>query len=908
MRAIKTPSGTKWELNRFGPTQESNDWVFHAMRRNIVPLQRENVMTRANRTRTAISQPPPGITPLGPTVFGRGVVVDDLSQLDGWPAADRERLLQHRAIIVDDETLSDPLPTIRALQHRWDMRIPGVVVFRTAEANLYPGKVSAGRSIPEPARHVFAKASAKELLSGEYLHHLVFSNNYDMRHVASGEAALWGVTRGRLWRPTKGFVQDPTSRPDHWTLGDVKIDGQAVWIDGGPRASFSIAQLNGCRVIHRTALLFHYATTGNFSMTTCDRYQEEAMRTPHDGFTDDQLDAVRHVGGAARVLAPAGAGKTRVVTERLRTLVHAHGHSPLQIVAVAFNKAAAEEMAVRTGIKTMHFATLNSLGYSIVRGGNGFVKSRRHDTTFGTRLVDIGDAQFRSLLTRIFFPKRKGNVDRQALLDCMNALARVRMEFVSPEVAGEEVELSTLNESTFQKFETEMLAAGMTDFPGQIYNALHVMLRDPVARYFNQLRAATLVVDEAQDLLPAHRALIDLLAGPATNIMFVGDMDQTIYEYNGADPASLRNLVDDLPDCARYQLVTNFRCPPYVVQQAGLLVREIEIREDVTISSHPQRTMNDNDIVMLATHPNREVPDTANHLASLLQSGVNPDDIAVLCRVNKLLLPMQIALVAKGIPATGLVASNLLHDADVRRTLALIRMASNVRVIEPKDAEQGFWGSAFVNGYVDFKSMVAKPMHVNDILRSVYRVESLRKFFEAVRDLGVLMESNTSTEDVLASIRETFQQHQTSERTNDKDARLDEKTTERAVDGMKPLEMLADYEPNPKKFPQWLISMFQQCESQDPARGAITLSTMHRTKGQEWPYVVLLCMNDGLMPMGDDSQRDQERRLGYVGLTRAKQRLIIAYDHTAPSPFLGTMNLLEKARPPASLGPDLAQL
>ena len=229
------------------------------------------------------------------------------------------------------------------------------------------------------------------------------------------------------------------------------------------------------------------------------------------------------------MIAPAGSGKTRVLTERLRHLVTECGVHPGTITALAYNNKAAAEMRERCadidGGAGLNIRTLNSLGFSICNEFGG-----------GGHLRVLEESGVRDLLQRLIEIRRQSNTDTVA--PYIEALSAIRLGLTAPHLVEEDIPDAAGIAEGFDRYRAALREAGAVDFDEQIYQAIEILLTDPTARAAAQARCRFLLVDEFQDLNPAHLLLIRLLAAPSYDCFGVGDDDQVIYGYSGATPNS----------------------------------------------------------------------------------------------------------------------------------------------------------------------------------------------------------------------------------------------------------------------------------------------------------------------------------------------------------------------------------
>ena len=252
------------------------------------------------------------------------------------------------------------------------------------------------------------------------------------------------------------------------------------------------------------------------------------------------------------------------------------------LTLVAFNKRAQEEMRERTlDVPRLHVRTLNSLALAIVNGEAPFAST-------GPRRTTIDEGQVRQIIDGLVqFPKRR-NVDPVAAW--IEALTAVRLGLATPEAVersyGGDVDGFA---AMFPRYRDALARRGALDFDEQIYAALELLLTNPRARHRAQAACRLLLVDELQDLTPAHVLLLRLLAAPDAAVFGVGDDDQTIYGYNGADPSWLIDFDRWFPGAGDHSLEVNYRCPEGIVTAVDRLLRHNRRRVAKTIRAAAPR-------------------------------------------------------------------------------------------------------------------------------------------------------------------------------------------------------------------------------------------------------------------------------------------------------------------------------
>ena len=464
-----------------------------------------------------------------PTALGRSVVVRPGGSSPGdWSSCERIRVGSVSREIADE------------LSAAWRER-------RSVTIELTPGL---GLDDPEePPDEVVTGRQPWEWsvdldLVAQRLHHAVWANSVDGRTGASRKRWRWGDLACSLGATrTEGG-------------GDVALgDGTVVVCDGGP-LDIALSNRIGLPVLHRISLEH-------------GMLQPLGAGDPFDvELAPDQFAAVVENGATARVIAPAGSGKTRVLTERARLLLGGWGLPPSAVVLVAYNTRAANEMRGRLDyVAAVRVRTLNALGLRLCG-----------------RRSTIEEVEVRRLLgDLVSFPKRS---ETDPLAPWLKALGRVRLGLADPEVVEDELPDVSDLERVARVYRAELVEQDAVDFDEQVTGAIERLLSDSTFRLRAQRFARVLLVDEFQDLTPAHLLLIRLLSGPAGAVFAVGDDDQTIYGYAGATPRWLVDFGHWFPGAALHSLEVNYRCPaPVVTAASNLLTRNaVRVRE-----GHPRR-------------------------------------------------------------------------------------------------------------------------------------------------------------------------------------------------------------------------------------------------------------------------------------------------------------------------------
>ncbi|MDQ6947365.1 MAG: ATP-dependent helicase, partial [Actinomycetota bacterium] len=654
-----------------------------------------------------------------------------------------------------------------------------------------------------------------------------------------------------------------------------------AWIDGGPRAPFSPPDLGGLGLIHRESV-----ELGAPALVP-------GPTPPRADLAPDQLAAVGHGAGPARIIAPAGSGKTRVLTERLRHLLVDRRYERDIVLAVAYNKKAQQEMEERTADVAPRVRTLNALGYRLLAEGRGGAP----------RLLE--EREVRRLIER-FVPIRRQRANTDPVGPYLEALGEVRLGLRDPEEVESWRDDVPGLAAAFDPYRAALKEAGAVDFDEQIYGTLELLLADGTFRRRAQRGCRHLLVDEFQDLTPAHVLLLRLLAAPQLDVFGVGDDDQVIYGHAGADPAFLIGFEQLFPGAADHPLEVNYRCPAVVVRQAADLLSYNQRRVAKTVRPGPEASPSA-DAVRVVTHPAASGADALVEVVQgWLGSGVNPSDVAVLTRVNALLLAPQVALLEAGIPVRSVLGLEVLGRTGLRAALAYVRIAAAAD------------GRIAAEDVVEILRRPSRglPQWFSDRLRrrSWWGIESLRAIATQVPDkeaskvgwlvgdlevlVGQARAGGATSRSVLAVIKDGIglggaMSLLDSSRGGEGSSHLDD---------LDALEQVAGLHPEVATFEPWLRERLARDGWSGDGAG-VTLSTVHRVKGMEWKKVAVFGVNAGILPHRLAEDVEEERRVLHVALTRCQSQVVVLSDRSRPSSMLDE---LKHAAPPCPAAPEMA--
>ena len=821
----------------------------------------------------------------GPPQLGRSVLVrPGQAAPSPWSACER--------LVVRPDAFT--MEVGRRLRDAWSRRVPLVVELE--------GDVPGGTPVWE-AR--WWELSVGMTMRAEVLSHLLSSNVVDARD-----------PRRARFAPVDAAVSLGAQIGAGSGEGDVVTDSGPAWCDGGPMDAFDLA--------HGVIPAANLASGSLTVVRPC---------APEADLAGDQHAAVGHLGGAACIVAPAGSGKTRVLTERARYLVRDLGVAPSAVCLVAFNVRARAEMQERTtDLAGLEVRTLNSLALAICNGSGPFARPARHG-----RVEVIDEMGVRQRLDGLVKRRRRAMTDQ--LAPWLEALSATRLGLRDPAEVEQAFQPDVSDFATLApRYVDDLAADGFVDFDQQIVRAIDILLRDPAARATVRRVCGVLLVDEFQDLTPAHLLLIRLLAGPRADVFGVGDDDQTIYGYSGASPQWLIDYETYFPGAKRHPLHVNYRCPRPVVSAAVNLLSHNRQRIDKQISAAGGAAAADADAavadaavavadatdaddlrVVTGVDPASALRDA---VMSLIDRGAQPSEIAVLARVNSTLLVPQILLAEMGVAADAPLGQGFLERTGISAALAWLALGiAPQRALPPQSLSDAARRpprgiSPRVIEWIGEQRSVRELRALAGRLSDERTAGKIREFAD---DVELLLElaggEKLTTRQILEFVRDELGLG------NSLDTRLDasRRSVDRSAHGddLRALISVAHLHPEPAGFSGWLsdrLSGYGDREvagfgvDEQSARGradggsstrrpGIRLATVHKVKGLEWPHVIVYEASAGLMPHRLAHDVEEERRVFHVALTRCSQSVTLVCDDPSSS-FVRELSKLAPPAPP----------
>ncbi|MGH3446426.1 MAG: DNA helicase PcrA [Nocardioidaceae bacterium] len=664
--------------------------------------------------------------------------------------------------------------------------------------------------------------------------------------------------------------------------------------------------------------------------------------TPEDlleGLNDSQRRAVTYDGPALLVVAGAGSGKTRVLTRRIAWLLADRGAHPGSILAITFTNKAASEMRERVTelvggrakpmwVSTFHSSCVRILRKEITRLG--------YKSTFS--IYDDNDA--RRLMTLVcrdldLDPKR---YNPRAVLGWVS---NAKNELLDPEAAA--AKASNHLERTFAEcyrdYQARLLKANALDFDDLIMTTVHLFQAHPEVRETYRRRFRHVLVDEYQDTNHAQYVLVRELCGAGSGrrtadgdlvgtgpeasddgaasavgpaeLMVVGDADQSIYAFRGASIRNILQFEQDFPDAATVLLEQNYRSTQTILSAANSVISHNAGRKPKSLWSDSGEGARITAYVADSEHD--EAQFVAEEIDRLTDDGLaTPGQVAVFYRTNAQSRVFEEVFIRVGLPYKVVGGVRFYERREVRDALAYLRMLVNPddtvslrRILNVPKRGIGDRAEACVDVLsqrtgTTFWDALRRASDAPDIAtRSLRCIES---FVTMIESLQQLVEEGARPDEILEEVLTRSGYRAELEASTDPQ---DETRVENLDELLAVAREFAD-ERDGATLAEFLervalVADADQIPDQDQGSGGVaTLMTLHTAKGLEFPVVFLTGLEDGIFPharaVGDPTELEEERRLAYVGLTRAQQRLYIsravvrsawgAPQHNPPSRFL----------------------
>lgn len=612
---------------------------------------------------------------------------------------------------------------------------------------------------------------------------------------------------------------------------------------------------------------------------------------PGDGLNPQQRAAVEHPAGAQLIVAGPGSGKTRVIAHRIAWLAEERGVAPWRILAVTFTNRAAREMRERAGALLGERAAEPHLGtfHSMCAR---WLRIHGEDIGLSPDYVIYDDADQQALMKRVLEELR---VDPRRFppRSVLNAISRAKSELRDADaVMGRaDTYFAEVVARAFPRYRDGLRAASALDFDDLLAETVRLFRESEEALERRAGQYLHVLVDEFQDTNPAQYALTRQLASAHGNVCVVGDPDQGIYSWRAADARNTRHFLRDFPDATTYLLERNYRSTQPILDAASAVIANnaSHIERDLWSERKEGRALT----VHEAYNDEAEGEFVAREAGRLTAAGRGRGEIAVLYRTNAQSRPIEDALVRHRIPYRLVGGVRFYQRREIKDLVAYLRLAHNRldeaslrRIVNVPARGIGAATVARLGEYAgetglapwDACEAVARGEPVAGVgarsaaavRRFVASIEAMRA--ERDRPLAELLDFVLLESGYVDYLRGQ-----------------DEGAGEREENALQLRSVMAQYEDTTGGGAGDLASFLQDValvadvDDLDGAGEALTLITLHAAKGLEFPVVFLTGMEEGMLPhirsFDDPRQMEEERRLAYVGITRAGDAVYLTRAH-----------------------------
>ena len=613
--------------------------------------------------------------------------------------------------------------------------------------------------------------------------------------------------------------------------------------------------------------------------------------------TSAQKAAVEHFEGPLMVLAGPGSGKTRVITHRIARLID-RGVQPDQILALTFTNKAAREMAERVrkllGGTRVQVSTFHRFCSRLLRRWPESVGLKNNFTILDqSDQVQLVRRQMKDLGfdTTHHDPRR-----------VLNRISKARNDLISAEQFRQRYEervgdpLDAVIYDVFPQYEQQLLHHNAVDFDALLLHVVELLGHDGYLREFLDSQFRFVLVDEYQDTNLAQYRIVRAMSQNYPNLCATGDPDQSIYGWRGARPANISQFETDFPEVSIVSLDQNFRSTASIVRCADRLISNNvrRHRKELTTPNEEGEAVR----LQIFSNGNIESDRIAEQIADRVSSGERSySDFAVFYRVNALSRSLETSFSRRSVPFQVAAGYSFYERTEVRDLIAYLRLIENqsdesamLRIVNRPARGIGEKTLLRLRNFAEehsitlfdaarkcdevplLTSRVRKPLHLfTDLILKLHQQAAdvgvaglIEKLISEIDYLSLWTgEFDEVDQDRLANVHELVNAARQYDATNDGDDGDD------------------DSEPPSLQGFLELASLTSEADSVDPDLGAVTLMTMHAAKGLEFSVVYIVGLENGLIPHdravknGDPASFAEERRLLFVGVTRAKEELVL---------------------------------
>lgn len=610
----------------------------------------------------------------------------------------------------------------------------------------------------------------------------------------------------------------------------------------------------------------------------------------YDKLNEPQREAVYHTDGPLLILAGAGSGKTRVLTHRIAYLIGERGVNPWNILAITFTNKAAEEMRQRVdnlvgfGAESVWVSTFHSACVRILRR---FIDRLGYENHF--TIYDIDDQK--TLIKEVC---RKVDVDTKVFKErsLLSAISSAKNEMILPD----EFELNAGGDfakmkiaKVYREYEAQMRANNALDFDDLLVKTVQLLQTQPDVLESYQERFRYIMVDEYQDTNTVQFQLVSLLAGKYKNLCVVGDDDQSIYKFRGANIRNILDFEHEFPDAKVIKLEQNYRSTGNILNAANSVIANNRGRKEKSLWTEN----GEGELIRLRQFDTAfdEADFIGEDIKSAVRQGGSYNDSAVLYRTNAQSRLLEEKFIAMNIPYKIVGGVNFYARREIKDLLAYLKTIDNGRddvavrriINVPKrgiglTTINRIQESATERGIGFYEALLA-PELIAGVGRSATKLDSFAALIEYFKTLAEEM----NITDLLQEVIEKTGYIESLENEDKEEAKTRKENIDELISKAATYEESCQDKDEKATLSGFLeeVALVADIDSLDEDQEYVVLMTLHSAKGLEFPRVYLAGMEDGLFPgymsinAGDREELEEERRLCYVGITRAEQELTL---------------------------------
>ena len=608
-----------------------------------------------------------------------------------------------------------------------------------------------------------------------------------------------------------------------------------------------------------------------------------------NGMNDRQAEAVQTTEGPLLIMAGAGSGKTRVLTHRIAYLIDEKMVNPWNILAITFTNKAAREMkeraaALNPATQDCLIATFHSMCVRILRREADHIGYNRNFT-----IVDPGEQRtlMKRILKNLNLDPKKWN-ERAILGTISNAKNDLIDEVAYANMAGDMY--TEIVAKCYTAYQKELRQSEAMDFDDLIMLTLRLFDQNPDVLTYYQQRYQYIHVDEYQDTNHAQYQLVKLLASRFKNICVVGDADQSIYGWRGADMQNILDFEKDYPEAKVVLLEENYRSTKTILQAANEVIRNNRNRRPKNLWT--QNEDGEEIVYYRANDEQDEALFVARTIDQLSREGYSHKDFAVLYRTNAQSRTVEEALLKANIPYTMVGGTKFYSRKEIRDVISYLNLIANPsdnisyeRVVNEPKRGVGPGTVDKIRNFAASQEISLVEASANIMLSPVKgkAAQAVYDFANLILDLRDRLDDYSVTELVELVLKKTgYSAALAAQATLESQARIEN------IEEF--LSVTKNFDENPDnpadesgldKLSRFLndLALIADTDDGDQESSEVTLMTLHAAKGLEFPVVFLVGMEENVFPLSraseDEDELEEERRLAYVGITRAEKILYL---------------------------------